>query len=168
MKPGDVIGLCSDNRKEFPIPLVATFLIGCTVAPINYNYSERKKLSLYIISILLIKILGEINHAIGLSKPTIIFTSKARLEILRNIQKNNSFLKKIIVFDENVELSGSESTYSEFIKKFRQPIESNFKATIVPLKDQIAFILCSSGTTGMPKGVKLTYSNALTCVSLLS
>lgn len=47
MKPGDVIGLCSDNRKEFPIPLVATFLIGCTVAPINYNYSERKKLSLY-------------------------------------------------------------------------------------------------------------------------
>lgn len=167
-----MVGLCSDNRKEFPIPLVSTLLIGCTIAPINHNYSERiykKKFNFYFyLNNTDNNSIGEINHAISLLKPTIIFTSQTRLQILRKVQKNNSFLKKIIVFDENCEFSGSESTYSEFINKFRKPVKTAFTAAKVPLKDQLAFILCSSGTTGMPKGVKLSYNNALTCVSLLS
>lgn len=118
--------------------------------------------------ILITHILGEINHAVNLSKPTIVFTSRACLEIFRKIQKNGLFLKKIIVFDEIEGLSGSESSYLEFITIYKQPVQKNFVAAKVPLKDHLAFILCSSGTTGMPKGVQLTYKNALTCVSLAS
>lgn len=36
--PGDVIGLCSENRAEFPVVLFASFLVGATVAPINTTY----------------------------------------------------------------------------------------------------------------------------------
>lgn len=42
MKPGDVVGLCCDNRREYPIPLISTLLIGCSFAPLNQAYTERK------------------------------------------------------------------------------------------------------------------------------
>lgn len=37
---GDVIGLCSENRVEFPVVLFAVFLLGATVAPLNITYIE--------------------------------------------------------------------------------------------------------------------------------
>lgn len=42
MKSGDVVGLCCDNRREYPIPLISTLLIGCSFAPLNQAYTERK------------------------------------------------------------------------------------------------------------------------------
>lgn len=41
---GDVIGLCSENRAEFPVVLFAAFLVGATVAPLNTSYIEGIKL----------------------------------------------------------------------------------------------------------------------------
>lgn len=37
---GDVIGLCSENRSEFPVVLFAAFFVGVTVAPLNTSYIE--------------------------------------------------------------------------------------------------------------------------------
>lgn len=37
---GDIIGLCSENRAEFPVVLFAAFLLGATVAPLNTTYIE--------------------------------------------------------------------------------------------------------------------------------
>lgn len=36
--PGDTIGLCSENRAEFPVVLFAGFLLGATIAPLNTTY----------------------------------------------------------------------------------------------------------------------------------
>lgn len=50
MKPGDVVGLCCDNRREYPIPLISTLLIGCSFAPLNQAYTERKFFSYFFFS----------------------------------------------------------------------------------------------------------------------
>lgn len=42
VKEGDVIGLCSENRLEFPVIVFAAFCLGATVAPLNVTYTERK------------------------------------------------------------------------------------------------------------------------------
>lgn len=42
VQKGDVIGLCSENRLEFPVPLFAAFCLGVTVAPLNLTYTERE------------------------------------------------------------------------------------------------------------------------------
>lgn len=42
LQKGDVIGLCSENRLEFPIPMFAAFCLGVTVAPLNLTYTERE------------------------------------------------------------------------------------------------------------------------------
>lgn len=42
VKESDVIGLCSENRLEFPIVIFAAFCLGATVAPLNVTYTDRK------------------------------------------------------------------------------------------------------------------------------
>lgn len=42
MKQGDVIGICSENRLEYPILAYATFCLGATIAPMNVTYTDRK------------------------------------------------------------------------------------------------------------------------------
>lgn len=106
------------------------------------------------------------DHAIKLSKPKYIFASKESANTLLKVKKNNNFIQEIIVFDDE-KIPGT-TNYSDFLFKYRTPVQENFTPAIVPLKEQVAFILCSSGTTGLPKGVQLTYNNILTCVAIMS
>lgn len=39
---GDVVGLCSENRIDFPCALLGAIYLGATVAPLNLTYSESK------------------------------------------------------------------------------------------------------------------------------
>lgn len=43
LKTGEIISICSENRIEFAILFYAAILIGVTVAPMNFLYTERKK-----------------------------------------------------------------------------------------------------------------------------
>lgn len=102
-----------------------------------------------------------------LSKPKYIFASKKSSSTLLKVKQNNKFIEEIIVFDDD-KVPGTIK-YSDFLSKFRSLSAIKiFKPAIVSLKEQVAFILCSSGTTGLPKGVQLSYNNILTCVGILS
>lgn len=39
---GDVIGICSENKLEYPVPVLATLAIGATCAPLNPIYTTGK------------------------------------------------------------------------------------------------------------------------------
>lgn len=42
----------------------------------------------------------------------------------------------------------------------------NFKTLTADLNEDIALILCSSGTTGLPKGVQLTHRNIMAAIKV--
>lgn len=42
VKTGDVIGICCENRLEFPIIAFAALCLGATLAPLNVTYTDRK------------------------------------------------------------------------------------------------------------------------------
>lgn len=42
IKSGDVIGITSENRLEFPVVAYATCYLGAVMAPMNVTYTERK------------------------------------------------------------------------------------------------------------------------------
>lgn len=69
----DRIAIFSENRIEYAYVLFGAMLLGITVVLINNTYEIGKWFRLLVfVFIILIIILGELKHAIKLTKPKII------------------------------------------------------------------------------------------------
>ena len=97
--------------------------------------------------------LGELKHALQLSKPKVIFASSAALKNVLSASKKLPFVKHLIILDEK-NLNGNFINFQEFIN-----VNSNNSFDVyqhvkckVNTKDKTSVIFLSSGTTGLPKG----------------
>uniref|UniRef100_A0A1A9VQZ3 Luciferin 4-monooxygenase n=1 Tax=Glossina austeni TaxID=7395 RepID=A0A1A9VQZ3_GLOAU len=143
VKANDVVGLSSENCFEFAITLFGAFAINATVAPFNITYSER-----------------EMHHGINLSKPKVIFGSRITIERIANVAKSNAFVKKIVSFDSEKSTSDILS-FNELMESISIPSDNTFEYEPVNKNEDVTLIVCSSGTTGLPKGVQITQANVL-------
>ncbi|XP_067617505.1 luciferin 4-monooxygenase isoform X2 [Eurosta solidaginis] len=146
VKSGDVIGLSSENNIGFAITLFASFAVNATVAPLNVTYSER-----------------EVHHAINLSKPKVIFASKFTVDLIAKVAKNNKFVKTVVGIGVDHQANKYHS-FDELISSKKIPSKDYFDTPKANKKEDVALIVCSSGTTGLPKGVQLTQYNILTTI----
>ena len=141
-----MITVSSENCIEFFTPIIAAFYIGATVAPVNHSYTQ-----------------SEMQHALNIAKPQIIFCSKQIYPKFVDLKKRLNFIERILIIDSE---DGTRDLRS--IEAFiRENLHGNeplyrFDVADVNLENQIAFILYSSGTTGLPKGVMITQRNVLT------
>ncbi|XP_058465887.1 luciferin 4-monooxygenase-like [Malaya genurostris] len=140
----DVIALISENRVEYPVVLFASLFLGATTALFNPGYTER-----------------EFEHAIRLAKPKVTFVSvqpnlsvqKACLRIRRPM--------KFIHLDDN----GKGQTFQKCLEvSSRKYSAGAFVPAAVQTADQVALIVMSSGTTGLPKGVQITQNSIITTI----
>nr|XP_019555575.2 luciferin 4-monooxygenase isoform X1 [Aedes albopictus] len=152
VRVGDVVGIVSENRLEFPAALFASIFLGATVAPINLTYTER-----------------ELDHAFNLSKPKVIFVSPFSADrVVAVARQNRHIVQRVILFgDENP--FGSDV---QLLEEFQKPVSfvnpMNFYIPPVDVDNHVALIMCSSGTTGLPKGVQLTHYNLMASIALLN
>lgn len=134
IKPGDVVSVVSENRFEFPYILFASIFLNCTCAPINATYSEK-----------------ELMHALNLSKPKFIFSSSTPIDKVYSVAKSLGFVRRLILIDNKLYKQWEGLTiWREFINpKLFEKID--FTPQPIDKLKSICLILCSSGTTGLPK-----------------
>ncbi|XP_017778370.1 PREDICTED: 4-coumarate--CoA ligase 1-like [Nicrophorus vespilloides] len=130
IKEGDVVGIVSDNRLEYFVPIFACFYLSAIVHPTSSSY-----------------LISELKFAYRNSKPKVIFTSNNNIRKIIELQSYTDYLKDIINFDDNYLDIINGDAILESIEKFSD------------CDRKTAAILNSSGTTGQPKAVVITQGN---------
>lgn len=144
IKQGDVVSIVSENRFEFAFVLFGSIFNNSILAPINSSYSER-----------------EINHALRLSKPKVIFVSTATSQKVIRVAKSLSFIQKIILLDDEHAIADNKTIKMRDFLSARELGRTEFNLKPVDVSKTVCFIMCSSGTTGLPKGVQISQRNLI-------
>ena len=150
LKKGDRIAMISNNRPEWNIMDMGMSMAGVVNVPIYPTISDEEYA--YIL-----------DHA---SPKLVIVSDKTLYDRLNPIAAKVKSVKKVLTFNE-VESAPNwrevTDTGAEKSEQYREDLDK-IKAGIDPA--DMATILYTSGTTGMPKGVMLSHrnlvSNALT------
>lgn len=72
----------------------------------------------------------------------------------------------MILIDEELSLDKFVLSLPALVEKYKKtPFDLNdFILKPVDIKNQTCLIFCSSGTTGLPKGVEITQQNVMSCI----
>ncbi|XP_032525344.2 uncharacterized protein LOC116776292 [Danaus plexippus] len=152
VRKGDVIAVSSENRREYWSTVVGIICSGAVVTTINIGYTN-----------------DELKHVVGISKPKYLFCSPLAYKMHSKTYRSLGFLKHIILYGDE-ELPGAIPFQDLAVPSNRRTshyhLELNvnfedFEPIDVGGYDTL-FILYSSGTTGLPKGVMITHQNILT------
>ncbi|XP_039261704.2 uncharacterized protein LOC120337870 [Styela clava] len=137
MRKGDVVAICSSNRVEYAIIILAAAACGGISTTCNPVYQK-----------------AEILQQFRLSKPNIVFCDSEAFQRMRDIAEDLPTLREVYTFGET---QGSIS-YNTLV---HNDDGKDFPRVQIDTKEDLLLLPYSSGTTGLPKGVMLTHHNLM-------
>jgi len=135
LKHGDNAAVVLSNCLEYPIMVLAIQLCGATAALINPLQTA-----------------GELKHSINLTNPKLWFGAEKIREKFDEVYANS--VRPVLIL-----LDGSTSDCLKLEDVIEEGKNKVFQPPVINPKEDIVFILFSSGTTGLPKAVALTHYN---------
>lgn len=138
IKPNDKVGIYLPNWPEYIYSYLALFCLGATVVPLDYMLTENE-------------IASCLNH----SEAKFLIAKAKDIEILKQLKKDAAALQEIILIQDKIDgflnfqdlISASDASFA--------PREIN--------EEDLSLIMYTSGTTGQPKGIMLTYKHLDAC-----
>lgn len=101
--------------------------------------------------------LDDIKHLVNIARPKLLFVEQNVLEVFEDVIQELELNTKIVILDPE----HSKNQHISFSQFLEAEFESFEIAKCADPKDQIAFLMSSSGTTGLPKVVSLTHANLI-------
>ena len=145
VKPGDKVGLISNNRYEWHIMDIGILQIGAINVPIYPTISAEDYEYIF-------------NHS---EIKIVVVSSTEILEKVNKVKANVSSLERVFTFD----VINGEKHWNEIKNRNEEVDAAQVTALMNDVKtNDLASIIYTSGTTGRPKGVMLSHANILSNV----
>ncbi len=137
VKRGDGIAVMTPNCPEFVFATYATGQTGATLIPVNYLLKKK-----------------EVKHIVDSAGIVKVFiTDRQFVGIVKRASKEIGIENIIKISSDNPD----DLTVQKLLEKY-PPKEPNVKINVY---EDLAGLLFTGGTTGLPKGVMLTHSNLI-------
>lgn len=131
--PGDRVSVQIDKSPQSLCLYLACLRAGLVYHPLNLGYKKN-----------------ELEYFLGNAEPTLVICDPVNVEIISAITKSVG-AKAVLTMDAE-----GNGTVIDNASKYAQDFE-----TVTREPDDLAALLYSSGTTGVPKGIMLTHANLL-------
>ncbi|KAH8320391.1 hypothetical protein KR067_001853, partial [Drosophila pandora] len=143
LQRGDVVGISARNTTYLTEVVIAALLNGTPINPLHPEFDSETTAYMY-----------------EVTKPKVIFCDLDNYETLKAVKSSLKFETELILLTGTI--PGVRNVQDLLADGYT---ECNERALYVPCPklhgDHTAFIVCSSGTTGMPKGVTRSHRSLL-------
>ncbi|GFR13965.1 long-chain-fatty-acid--CoA ligase 1 [Trichonephila clavata] len=152
-----MVGICTKTRPEFVLVMLACSRYSMVLVPLYHCFGSEN-----------------MTYIIDQVKMEVLFCedSKFAVEIIED-KKSYPSLKHIVLIDANEdEITELQASYPGMhiisLKDLEISGKLNLEKPIKKPKPDDLFCICyTSGTTGVPKGVRVTHRNILSCIASL-
>jgi len=144
LRPGDRVGMISENRPEMFMADLAVMAIGCVTVPVFAGYPR-----------------AQIAYVLGRAKPRFVIVSgKHQLDKIET--DRHPGIKKYFAMDFSEECSAWGALDFAELRQPGGADEAELDRRIDAVgADDLCLVMFTSGTTGPPKGVRLCHRNII-------
>ena len=134
--PGDGVGILMTNSPEFLFAFYGAQKAGCYTVPINTG------------------LIGDgLEYIVNHSQVAFLFVDRELLSNLEPIRPRCTGLRGVVVFDESSPDTRPPGEGLENMRHWLRPGTADSNPGLPAPPDAISYLMYTSGTTGMPKGV---------------